>query len=69
MDVDECITGYTQLLKTVFEKSSLPLTFKGKIKGRFDSTVLENAVKQTIEARDLNISEPLNNGKDRGCRM
>ena len=69
MDVDECITEYTRLLKTVFEKSSLPFNFKGKIKGRFDSKVLENAIKQTIEARDLNTSELLNDGKDRGCRV
>ena len=75
MDVDECITKYTELMKTVFEKSQTPINWKGHIKGRFDSKVLEDAIKQTITDRGLQISEPLNDGrdarfgKDRGCRV
>lgn len=69
MDVDECIVEYTQLLKSIFEKSGLPINIKGKIKGRFDSTVLESAIKQTIAARGLDTDKPLNDGEERGCKV
>ena len=38
MDVDECITAYSDLAEAVFEAklSSIPFNMKGKVKARFD---------------------------------
>jgi hypothetical protein len=40
----------------------------GKIKGRFDSIVLEECVAEILKRRRLSETEPLNDGKDR-CRV
>src|SRR3982751_3251189 len=69
MDVEECIIAYTKLIQVIFGKSGLPVDWKGKTKGRFDSKVLENAIKQMITDQGLRTSDLLNDGKDRGCRV
>ncbi|KAL9011601.1 MAG: hypothetical protein Q9173_003562 [Seirophora scorigena] len=71
MDIDECISCYTELMKTVFarKKSLLPLTWRGKIKGRFDSSKMRVAVEKVITGRDLPKHELLNDGTARGCRV
>lgn len=71
MDIDECISCYTELMKTVFarKKSLLPLTWSGKIKERFDSSKLRVAVEKVIAGRDLPKQELLNDETDRGCRV
>src|SRR5437667_2994704 len=52
MTVDECIDAYTPLSNKVFEKS-IGVTIKGKIRGRFDTAELEQAVKQILTNRGL----------------
>ena len=51
MDIDECINTYTSMFKTLFGKTRLPVNFLGRIKGRFDSVVLEECVEDTFARR------------------
>jgi hypothetical protein len=69
MDVGECIDTYTNMFKTIFGKKGLPVNMLGKIKGRFDSIVLEECIRGILEERGLSEAEPLSNGKDRGCKV
>lgn len=70
MDVDECITGYSKLMKAVFmEKSSkLPLSWRGRVKAQFDSKKLKAAVEEVIVNAGFSITDAFNDGKSRGCR-
>jgi hypothetical protein len=45
MSVDECISAYIELMKTIFEDklNSLPVGRTGKIKSRFDQGKLKGA--------------------------
>lgn len=70
MDVDECIAAYSDLAETVFcqKKSRLPFNFKGKVKARFDSRKLGNAVRETIKKTGRSETDSFNARVDRGCR-
>jgi hypothetical protein len=70
MDVDECITAYSILMKTVFEEESswLPVSWRGKVKARFDSKKLKSAVEKVISDTGASVTDAFNDGKDRGCR-
>jgi hypothetical protein len=68
MDVDECIDAYTSMFKTIFGKNGLPVNMFGKIKGRFDSIVLEKCVEGILKRRGLSKIEPLIDENDR-CRV
>lgn len=68
MDVDECIDAYTSMFETIFGKRGLPINIFGKIKGRFDSIVLEECVVHILKQLKLSETEPLNDGKDR-CKV
>ena len=50
MDVDEYINVYSDLVTVVFgEKlSCIPVNIKGKVKSRFDSTKLKNAIRKVV---------------------
>jgi hypothetical protein len=49
MSVDECIDRYIRLSDTVFKKTSyLPVRVDGRVKARFGTKALEQAVKQTV---------------------
>lgn len=68
MDVEECIDAYTTMFKTVFGKKGLPVNMWGKVKGRFDSNVLEECIKKILKDRGLPEEELLNDGKER-CKV
>ncbi|RDW71025.1 hypothetical protein BP6252_07588 [Coleophoma cylindrospora] len=69
MEPQDCIRAYVELSKTIFEKKGIPIKPNGKIKGRFDSTVLENAIKKIIVDQGYGETELFNNGIDRGCKV
>ncbi|KAI1390156.1 uncharacterized protein F4822DRAFT_225814 [Hypoxylon trugodes] len=71
MDVDECISVYSELMKYVFESrlSRFPLNFGGKTKPRFKSAKLESAIKAVINARGFNEKDHFNDEVDRKCRV
>ncbi|KAG9240166.1 kinase subdomain-containing protein, partial [Calycina marina] len=70
MDVDECITAYSDLAEAVFsqKKSRLRFNLKGKVKAQFDSSKLENAIRDTIKRATFSEAGLFNDGVDRGCR-
>jgi hypothetical protein len=70
MDVDVCITAYSELMKAVFaEKSSwLPVGWSGNVRARFDSTKLKSAVEDVISSNGVSPTDAFHDGKDRGCR-
>ena len=71
MNVDDCITAYSDLAAAVFgEKlSRTPFSFTGQVKSRFDSAKLEKAIQKTIAQSNTAETELFNDGTDRGCRM
>jgi len=71
MDVDECISAYTDLMKTVFdEKSSwLPMSWTGMVKAQFDSKKLKNAIDEAVASHGASKSDLFNGGNHRGCRV
>jgi hypothetical protein len=70
MDVDECITAYSDLAEAVFgEKlSSIPFNVMGKVKPRFDSAKLENAIQKVVVQSSASGTDLLNDGTERRCR-
>ncbi len=69
MDVAECIRAYTGMFETIFGKKRLPVNILGKIKGRFDSIVLEKCIRRILMERGLSEAELLNDRKDRDCKV
>jgi len=69
MDVDECIEEYVELMATVFGARArrIPISWRGKIKPRFDSKNLENAVKQVLIRKGMAVDARLDDGAERGC--
>jgi hypothetical protein len=70
MDVDECITAYSRLIKAVFkeELSRLPISWRGRVKARFDSKKLKSVVEEVISDKGVPVTDAFNDGKSRGCR-
>jgi hypothetical protein len=70
MDVDECITAYTELMKTVFEKKSsrFPASWTGKIKSRFDAAKLKIAIGKVVTSRGAKETDLFDDSVERGCR-
>ena len=71
MDVDECITEYSELMETVFGKrsSKLPFSWTGKTKARFDSKKLKSAIEKVVTNHNASSTELFDNGTARGCRV
>ena len=69
MDVDECITAYSELAEAVFGErlSSLPSNIKGEVKTHFDSAQLEKAIRKVVQKR-ASETDLLNDGAEHGCR-
>lgn len=71
MDVDQCISTYIDLMKSVFEKkaSRLPVSFGGDVKAQFDSKKLQSAVEQAINHSGASPGDLFNDRESRGCRV
>lgn len=48
LNVDECISAYQRLCGQIFVKESYPLSFVGKLKGRFSTPNLERFLKEVV---------------------
>jgi hypothetical protein len=70
MDVDECITAYSDLAAAVFSEklSRFPVNIKGNVKPRFDLTKLESAIRKAVTQSGASETHLLNDGTERGCR-
>jgi hypothetical protein len=70
MDVDTCISAYSNLMKGVFEKKSswLRVSWTGKMKPQFDSAKLKSAVEDVVLSNGVSPGDCFNDSKARGCR-
>lgn len=68
MDIQPCIDAYSKLSRHVFDKKGLPVDWRGRIKGKFEASELESAIKEIVRASGLPDSAVLDDGEDRGCR-
>lgn len=70
MDVDDCITAYSKLMKTVFKdrSSKLPISWRGRVKAVFDSKKLRSAIEEVVSSKGASPKDAFNDGKNRGCR-
>ena len=69
MDIQPCIDAYSELSRSIFSKSGLPVNWRGHVKGRYNASDLENAVRKMIRTLGLPEDTPLNDGEDRGSRV
>ncbi|GIC94699.1 uncharacterized protein Aud_002028 [Aspergillus udagawae] len=71
MDVDECISAYIELIRVIFEGklNLLPVGGTGKIKSRFDSRKLRDAIMDVAARHGVNGTEPFNDGRERGTKV
>ena len=70
MDVDQCITAYSELAEAVFgEKlSRFPVAINGNVKARFDSAKLESAIRKVVMQSGASEADLFNDEAERGCR-
>ena len=69
MDVEECITAYSELSRSIFSKRGLPIDIRGNVKGRYKASELEKAIKKIIIKLGLSEDALLYDGEDRGCQV
>jgi hypothetical protein len=69
MTVDDCIQKYQDMVDEVFKKSHFPLTFRGKIQGRFNTDVLTRKIQEVIEQTGLPVYTTLRHGDANACKL
>jgi hypothetical protein len=69
MSIDDCIDAYLSLSDRIFQKKRHRVTVKGNIQGRFDSDVLERAIKEVVVAQGLPENTLLKDTSDNACRV
>ena len=68
MDVDQCIDAYVKLAGDVFSEKSLPVDWLGRVKSKFDSKKLKDAIYEIAKKGGASGDEPFNDGKERECK-
>ncbi|KJZ69480.1 hypothetical protein HIM_11122 [Hirsutella minnesotensis 3608] len=71
MDVDECISAYSELMEAVFNERlrRIPIDLRGRVEPRFDSIRLKDAIEAVISRKGMSTTDLLNDGQDRGCKV
>ncbi|KAF7508686.1 hypothetical protein GJ744_008933 [Endocarpon pusillum] len=69
MDVDECITEYQRMISQIFKKKHLPIDWRGRLKGRFDTQVLIDSIMETMSTCNVSEAERLDSGKEKACKV
>lgn len=71
MDVDECISAYSDLMKMAFNEDSnwLPIGSTGGVKVQFESKKLKNAIEEALACHGAPENGLFNDGNRRGCRV
>jgi hypothetical protein len=71
MSVQECIAAYTEMMRQVFEKRANRsiIGVLGRVKPRFSSKVLENAIARILKARGIPLDEKFQNGQKPRCKV
>jgi len=70
MNVDQCISAYTDLMKTVFGDKSkkIPVSMMGNIKPQFDAKKLKYAIEDVLTSLHTSPDALFNDGTSRGCK-
>ncbi|CAF9930839.1 MAG: hypothetical protein ALECFALPRED_004739 [Alectoria fallacina] len=69
MDIQPCIEAYSELSRGIFRERGLPVDWQGHVKGKYKTSELEDAVKKIVKDSGSPEDAPLDDGKDRGCRV
>jgi hypothetical protein len=69
MTVDDCIQKYEDMVDEVFKKSRLPLTFRGKVRGRFNTDVLTRKIQEVIEQAGLSVDTKFRHSDANTCKV
>lgn len=71
MDVDECISAYSELMEAVFNerRRRLPVDLRGRVEPQFDSNKLKEAIETVIRRKDVSTTDLFNDGQERGCKV
>ncbi|KAJ6437506.1 reverse transcriptase [Purpureocillium lavendulum] len=71
MDVDECITAYSDLMESVFNERlrRMSVGFHGRIEPKFDSNKLKEAIETVVHRAGAATTDLFNDGQDRGCKV
>lgn len=70
MSVEECIEAYIKLSERVFQQKHVsPVTIKGKMKARYSSEELQNAVQEVIQERGLDKDALLKDTTPQACKV
>lgn len=69
MTVQECIEAYIRLSDRVFHRKNRMVTIKGRIRGKFDSAALEEAVRTILTDRGLSPDALLKDSDDAPCKV
>ena len=71
MTVDECIEAFTGIMDAVFtKKHTIPFNiFSGQVVPRFDTAILEDSIKNTIEGAGYHREERMRGPKRSRCRV
>ena len=60
MSVDECKQAYMDMMKAIFVKKHSRISFpKPKVRGQFDTMVLEEAIKTVVKDRGIHVDSLL----------
>lgn len=71
MDVDECISAYSELMKTVFGEKlhQTRVDWSGNVKPQFDSQKLKAAIATVIRRKGRSPEDPFTKEEGSGCRV
>jgi len=71
MDVDECISSYSNLMKSILQGQLNRSSFSwmAKITARSHSTRLKNAIENVINGQGAFMTDLFNDGSPRGCKV
>lgn len=72
MSVEDCISAYNKMMACVFEEGFIrnaPFTLSGKLKPRFDSEKLKDAIERVIREAGMDPNERFRDGKKDGCKV
>lgn len=71
MDVDECISAYTELMRTVFSNKvhSTRFGLSRNVRAQFDSEKLRAAIATVLESKARSPEDPFTKAGASGCRV
>jgi hypothetical protein len=71
MSVEECITAYSRLMKRIFEKKENRsiMDVLGRVKPRFSSEALAEAIKEVLDFSGHNIDEKFEETNEPTCKV